>query len=322
MVDFCQEQNIPHDVCGKVIVAVDESELPRLDRIHERGLQNGVHSEFIDRERLKEFEPYSEGIRALHVPDAGIVDYRQVALRLAELVTQAGGAIRTGTRVTGIRNGESRVVIEHTGGDVEAHMAVNCAGLFSDRVARLSGVRPDDLIVPFRGEYYELLPEAEHLCRNLIYPVPDPGFPFLGVHFTRMIAGGVECGPNAVLAREGYQKSSLNLYDLAESLTYRGFLRLAAGNWRKGFGELWRSFSKAAFVHALQRLIPEIRSEHLTPAPSGVRAQALRRDGTLNDDFLIIPHGRVVNVCNAPSPAATAALNIGRLIVQRINELG
>lgn len=317
---FCRDEGIPFDICGKVIVAVDESELPALERIFERGRQNGVRCELIDQPRLRELEPHAAGIRAIHVPEAGIVDYRQVCERLAEHVRRAGGTIRTNARVTRMRHTAERVILESTVGTVEARYVVTCAGLHSDRVARMSGTRVAAKIVPFRGEYYELKPEAEHLCRNLIYPVPDPKFPFLGVHFTRMIHGGVECGPNAVLAfaREGYTKTRVNLRDLAESLTYPGFLRMAARHWRTGLGEMWRSISKQAFVRALQRLMPEIRGEHLVPAPAGVRAQALGRDGHLVDDFLIVESERVVNVCNAPSPAATSSLNIGSLIVDKL----
>ncbi|MEX0715966.1 MAG: L-2-hydroxyglutarate oxidase [Planctomycetaceae bacterium] len=322
MVAFCAEQGIPHEICGKVIVAVDDSETPRLEKIHERGQANGVTCEIIGRERLSELEPHAAGVRAIHVPDAGIVDYVAVCRRLAEIIRERGGEIRTGARVTGIEQRDGEVIVESTQGEVAARLAVNCTGLYSDRTAKLAGKGPDAKIVPFRGEYYELKPEAEHLCRNLIYPVPDPRFPFLGVHFTRMVQGGVECGPNAVLAfaREGYKKTDINLRDLCESLTYAGFLRMAAKHWKTGCGEMWRSFSKRAFVKALRRLMPEIESEHLHAAPAGVRAQALSRDGTLVDDFLLFEHGRVVNVCNAPSPAATASLNIGRLIVEKLAE--
>ena len=223
-------------------------------------------------------------------------------------------------RVTAIRPTADRVVLESTAGEVAVRVVVNCAGLFSDRVAAMSGRRLDAKIIPFRGEYFELNPAAQGLCRNLIYPVPDPKFPFLGVHFTRMIGGGVECGPNAVLAfaREGYRKTDVHLADLAESLAWPGFLRLAARHWRMGAGELWRSLSKAAFVRALKRLMPEVRGEDLAAAPSGVRAMAVGRDGSMVDDFLIEETGRVVNVISAPSPAATASLNIGRLIVERV----
>jgi L-2-hydroxyglutarate oxidase LhgO len=300
-----------------VIVAIDESELGALQRIYERGQANGVSCEMIGAERLAELEPHAAGIQAVHVPETGIVDYREVCEKLAELITQRGAEIRLGSRVRGVRQGAAEVVVETDSGEVTGEMLVNCTGLHSDRVTRMGGVQPEAKIVPFRGEYYDLKPAAKHLCRNLIYPTPDPKFPFLGVHFTRMIHGGVECGPNAVLAfaREGYRKRDINLRDLCESLTYIGFVRMAARHWRTGMGEMWRSFSKAAFVRALSRLLPEIRGEHLERAPAGVRAQALSRDGTLVDDFLLQSDARVVNVGNAPSPAATASLNVGRLVV-------
>jgi L-2-hydroxyglutarate oxidase len=317
---FCSEHEIPFDICGKVIVAVGESEIPLMERIYERGQANGVACEIIDRERLHELEPHSAGIKAIHVPEAGIVDYAQVCRKLVEIVEQRGGRFITKAKVTAVRRDGDQLVLESAAGPFAAGYLVNCAGLQCDRVTRLTGQTPEAKIVPFRGEYFELLPEAEHLCRNLIYPVPDPSFPFLGVHFTRMIHGGIECGPNAVLAfaREGYGKTSLNLRDLAESLTYSGFIRLGLKHWRMGIGEMWRSLSKGAFVKALQRLMPEIRGEHLKTAPSGVRAQAVTPDGKLVDDFLFQEADRVVNVGNAPSPAATASLNVGRLIVDRL----
>jgi L-2-hydroxyglutarate oxidase len=320
MEEFCRQHDVPFDICGKVIVAVDESELPALERIYERGQANGVACEIIDRERLHELEPHSAGIKAIHVPEAGIVDYAQVCRKLVEIVEQRGGRFITKAKVTAVRRDGGQLVLESAAGPFAAGYLVNCAGLQCDRVTRLTGQTPEAKIVPFRGEYFELLPEAEHLCRNLIYPVPDPSFPFLGVHFTRMIHGGIECGPNAVLAfaREGYGKTSLNLRDLAESLTYSGFIRLGLKHWRMGIGEMWRSLSKGAFVKALQRLMPEIRGEHLKTAPSGVRAQAVTPDGKLVDDFLFQEADRVVNVGNAPSPAATASLNVGRLIVDRL----
>jgi L-2-hydroxyglutarate oxidase len=317
---FCAEEGVAYDICGKVIVAIDDSEIPRLDRIFERGQANGVRCEIIGRERLRELEPYAAGIRAIHVPETGIVDYKGVCARLAAHIERAGGTILTKARVTGLLpDGQSTRVVSEAG-EITAKYVVNCAGLYCDRITALSGMKPAAKVVPFRGEYYELVPEAEHLCRNLIYPVPDPSYPFLGVHFTRMAVGGVECGPNAVLAfsREGYRLTDVNVRDLLESLTYPGFIRMAARNWKMGLGELWRSVSKAAFVKALQRLMPEIRSQDLHAAPSGVRAQALMRDGSLVDDFAIEENDRVINVLNAPSPAATASLNIGRLIVERL----
>jgi L-2-hydroxyglutarate oxidase len=321
---FCAEHGIPYELCGKVIVAVTEQELPLLATIYERGQANGVRCEMIDRARLAELEPHASGIRAIHVPEAGIVNFREVALKLAGLIMAGGGEVRCCARVIGIRAHTPPVVIESTAGDFTGDYVVTCAGLHSDRVAELAGEHIEAQIIPFRGEFYELTPEARHFCRNLIYPVPDPDFPFLGVHFTRTIEGKVECGPNAVLAfaREGYRKRTVSPYDLLEAVTYPGFLRLAARHWRAGIGELWRSASKGAFVRALARLIPEIRGEHLLPAPAGVRAQAVGRDGRLIDDFLIHSSGHVINVCNAPSPAATASLNIGRLIVDKLVEAG
>jgi L-2-hydroxyglutarate oxidase len=274
----------------------------------------------IERARLVELEPHAAGIKAIHVPETGIVDYTQVCERLAALIKDGGNEIRTGAKVVGLKEAVGEVIVESEAGDFSAQYAVNCAGLYSDRVAALAGEPLPVKIVPFRGEYYKLKPEAEYLCRGLIYPVPDPQFPFLGVHFTRMIAGGVECGPNAVLAfsREGYLKSDINARDLIESLAYPGFIKLARKYWRTGAGEMRRSFSKTAFVRALRRIVPEIRSDHLYPAPSGVRAQAVASDGAMLDDFAFLERPRVVNVINAPSPAATASLSIGRLIVEKL----
>lgn len=319
---FCSEHGIPFDICGKVIVAVDELELPLLDNILTRGKENGVTCEMIDAARLKELEPHAAGIRAIHVPEAGIVNYRRVCEKLTELVTAAGSEVLYATRFQKLSRTSNELIAETSRGEIHARYVITCAGLYSDRVARRTGQRFDGQILPFRGEYYELKPEMEHLCRNLIYPVPNPNFPFLGVHFTRMIDGGVECGPNAVLAfaREGYRKRDINLRDLGEALCYRGFLRLAWKYWPIGLGEMWRSFSKAAFVHALQRLMPEVRSEHLIPARAGVRAQAVLPAGQLADDFLIEASDRVVNVLNAPSPAATSSLNVGSLVVDKLAE--
>lgn len=316
---FCAAEGVPYEICGKVIVATAEDELPRLQTLYERGQANGVACELIGPDRLREIEPHAAGIKAIHVPEAGIVDYAAVCEKLVEKIRSAGGDVLLGAAVTGIKTNGS-VAVENKARAVEAAVAVNCAGLQSDRVAKMSGAAPKAKIVPFRGEYFTLRPGAERLVRALIYPVPDPRFPFLGVHFTKMVGGGVECGPNAVLAfaREGYGKATVNLYDLAESLTYPGFLRMAARHWKTGLGEMWRSVSKAAFVRALQRLVPELKTDDLDPAPAGVRAQALAPDGSLVDDFLIEESGRVVNVLNAPSPAATSALNIGGLIADRV----
>lgn len=319
---FCDREEIPYRICGKVIVAVSEPELPQLQAIYERGQANGVRCEIISRERLGEIEPHTAGIRAIHVPEAGIADYPAVCRRLEEKVRGAGGTILLNARVLKVAERDERIEIESQQGSVEARFLLTCAGLQADRVTRMTGRAPEAPIVPFRGEYYQLVPEAEYLCRGLIYPVPDPSFPFLGVHFTRMIHGGVDCGPNAVLAfaREGYRWTDFNFRDLWDALSHPGFRTLARKHWRTGLGEMWRSWSKTAFVHALQRLVPAIRAEHLLPAPAGVRAQALRNDGSLVDDFVIQSSGRVVNVGNAPSPAATSSLNIGRLLVDQLAE--
>lgn len=319
MVDFCREHEISHELCGKVIVAVDEEEIPRLKKLYDRGLENQIRCEWIDQERLKQLEPHVAGVQAIHLPDSGIVDYKAVCQKLAEIILEHEGEILKSTRATQISQNSSGCQVETTQGEIESELIINCAGLQSDKVTHMSGQKPKVQIVPFRGEYFKLKDDAKHLCRNLIYPVPDIQFPFLGVHFTRMINGDVECGPNAVLAmaREGYSKTDINLRELFQTMTYPGFLRLARKHWKMGLGEMWRSISKDAFVRSLQRLIPEIQKEDLETAPSGIRAQALGRDGELVEDFLIQTNDRVINVCNAPSPAATASLNIGKLIVEQ-----
>ena len=320
METFCRQYAIPFETCGKVIVATHAGELPALERIHQRGLANGVRCERIDADELRNLEPHAAGVAALHVPETGIVDFRQVCRQLAKLIQQAGGLVRTETRVTGLRTIAEGFVIETSYGEFRARTLLNCAGLHSDRIATLAGAQPAVRIIPFRGEYYELQPAAHRLCRNLIYPVPDPSFPFLGVHFTRMIQGGVECGPNAVLAgaREGYGKLDLSARDLWSALSYGGFLRLARKYWRVGAGEMVRAFSKRAFVTALQKLVPEVRGEDLVVGRSGVRAQAVAPDGSMVDDFLIQQVGAALHVLNAPSPAATSALNIGALLVDKL----
>jgi L-2-hydroxyglutarate oxidase len=322
MQEFCAAHGVDFDICGKVIVAVNDVEVPRLMNILERGQQNGIRCELIGPERLKELEPHAAGVKAIHVPEAGIVNFRAATEKMAQLVVSRGSEVRCSARVVAVHENGQQIDLETTAGKFSADYLVTCSGLQSDRVAALTGVKPEAKIIPFRGEYYELKPEAEHLCRNLIYPVPDPAFPFLGVHFTRMIQGGIECGPNAVLAfaREGYHKSDVCLKDLWETLSFRGFRIMATKYWRMGLGEMWRSWSKAAFVKALQHLLPEVRSEHLVPARAGVRAMALAPDGAMVDDFVIQPKGRIVNVLNAPSPAATSSLNIGKLVVEKLSE--
>lgn len=318
--EFCIRHQIPWEKTGKVIVATKEAELTALQNIFERGQQNQVDCRIIDKDELGTIEPHVAGIKAIHVPESGIVDYPAVCEKLGELLCDAEATLLFGHRVTHLKQQTDSVRIGCGESTFEAKQVINCTGLYSDRIAKLSGQKMQEKIVPFRGEYYTLTKEAEHLCRGLIYPVPDPEFPFLGVHFTRMIEDGVECGPNAVLAlaREGYTWKNVNFRDLAESLTYPGFLKLAFKYWKTGLGEIWRSVSRKAFVKALQHLVPEIKTEHLIVAPAGVRAQALAPEGKLVDDFLILRQDRVLNVCNAPSPAATAALNIGRSIAEQV----
>lgn len=314
---FCQEHDIAHERCGKVVVATQSPELPRLDKLEERGRANGLKGlRRLTPAELKEYEPHVAGLAGLLVPETGIVDYRQVAQTYARLVQQAGGVIQTKSRLLGCQRQLNELYLQTTQGDIRCRHLINCSGLQADRVARLCGVDPGLRIVPFRGEYYELVPERQFLVKNLIYPVPDPQFPFLGVHFTRMIHGGVEAGPNAVLAfkREGYHRSSFSLADTWDMATYGGFWRLAGQHWQMSLGEFHRSFSKQAFVKALQRLLPELTMADVHPAGAGVRAQALSPDGLLVDDFRIIEAKRMLHVLNAPSPAATASISIGQAI--------
>jgi len=323
MYRFCQEHGITHEQCGKLVVATDEGELPALATLEERGRANGLKGiRWLKPEEIKEYEPYVAGIAGLFVPETGIVDYKQVSQTYAQVIQQAGGIIQTGARVHGCRQHSSEISLETVQGEIRCRHLVNCGGLQSDRIARLCGLNPGLKIVPFRGEYYELVPERQFLVKNLIYPVPDPRFPFLGVHFTRMIQGGVEAGPNAVLAfkREGYQRTSFSMPDAIETLTYKGFWQLAGKYWRMGSGEFYRSFSKRAFVRALQKLIPELDFADVHPAGAGVRAQALEPNGFLVDDFRIIETARMIHVLNAPSPAATASLSIGRTIANMVEK--
>jgi L-2-hydroxyglutarate oxidase LhgO len=319
MIDFCRAHGLPHQVCGKVIVATHAEEFSRLEELRRRGEANGLTGlRFISPDELHDIEPHASGLRALVVPSTGITDYAAVCEKYAELIRAQGGTILTSTAVTALWASTNEVFVETTGPAFATKNLINCAGLFSDRIARMAGANPDLMIVPFRGEYYDLVPERSSLVRALIYPVPDPRFPFLGVHFTRRVSGTVDAGPNAVLAfrREGYRRSDFSLHDLASSLSFPGFWRMTAKHWRSGLDEFQRSFSKSEFVRALQRLLPEVREEDLIPGGSGVRAQALRRDGSLVDDFLFVPAGKMLHVLNVPSPAATASLVIGREIVR------
>lgn len=323
MAMFCQEHGIPYKISGKVIVATSEKEVPLLDDLYRRGGENGVRVRRLSNEEVREVEPNVHCLRGIFVPSTGIVSYRSVCLKYAELLQEQGGAIRTCAEVRGIDRQGRGQILETTSGEIEAGFVINCGGLYSDRIAQQAGVKVQAKIVPFRGEYYELVPEKRDLVKGLIYPVPNPEFPFLGVHFTRMIDGSVHAGPNAVLAfhREGYGKTDIGLGDLWENLTYRGFWSVARRHRKEGLREIWRSVSKKAFVKSLQRLIPAIAEDDLIAAPSGVRAQALRPDGTLVDDFLIVQDTHSIHVCNAPSPAATASLEIGRAIADRVPDL-
>lgn len=319
MYRFCQEQGIAHERCGKVVVATQKSELPALDELERRGRANGLHRiRRLRAEELREYEPHVSGIAGLFVPETGIVDYVQVTEAFAKLVCKAGGVIQTGARVYGCSRKSDELILETTQGAISCRYLINCGGLYADRIARLCGVNPHLQITPFRGEYYELIPERHSLVRNLIYPVPDPRFPFLGVHFTRMIHGGVEAGPNAVLAlkREGYKRWDFSPRDILEMVCYRGFWRMVWRYWKMGLSEWYRSLSKRAFVRALQRLIPELDFADVQRGGAGIRAQALEPDGTLVDDFRIVEAERMIHVLNAPSPAATASISIGKTIAE------
>lgn len=323
LIAFCDENRIPYEICGKVVVATSQEELPRLEELHRRGIANGLQNlAIIGPERLKEIEPYATGIKGLYVPETGIVDYRKVAAAYAEKIRNAGGDIRLSQRVVGILNPQSEIVLQTSGGDYRTKHLINCCGLQSDIVAQMMGGndngKEEHRIIPFRGEYYKIAPERQFLVRNLIYPVPDPTFPFLGVHFTRMARGGVEAGPNAVFAyaREGYRHTDINLGDLWRTVSFRGFWAITAKYWQTGMGELYRSLSKAAFVRALQKLLPEIRESDLVPGGAGVRAQAVSASGALVDDFVIQQSRNAIHVLNAPSPGATASLAIGRQICE------
>ncbi|MGA9543649.1 MAG: L-2-hydroxyglutarate oxidase [Candidatus Sulfotelmatobacter sp.] len=323
MIEFCREHGIPHIICGKVIVATSQEELQSLEELRRRGEANGVAGvRLIGSGELRDLEPNASGLQALVVPSTGVTDYAVVCDKYAELIVERGGAILTSAELLGINRRSSEIVVETRRGAFSTTYFINCAGLFSDRISRMAGDEPEVTIAPFRGEYYDLISERSSLVRALIYPVPDPRFPFLGVHFTRRISGKVDAGPNAVLAfrREGYRRTDFKVKDLASSLTFPGFWRMAGKYWRSGLDEVHRSLSKAAFVRALQRLVPAVREEDLVPGGAGVRAQALKRDGTLVDDFQFVQSGNVLHVLNVPSPAATASLLIGRAIVEIANK--
>jgi (S)-2-hydroxyglutarate dehydrogenase len=322
LMSFCDGHSVPYEICGKVVVATSAEELPRLEELHRRGVANGLQGlEIIEPERLRELEPHATGIKGLHVPETGIVDYKKVAAAYAEKIRDAGGDIRLSQRVVGILDRPDEIVLQTSGGDYRTKHIINCCGLQSDIVAQMMGGRhskeeEEHRIIPFRGEYYKIAPERQFLVRNLIYPVPDPTFPFLGVHFTRMAKGGVEAGPNAVFAyaREGYRHTDINFSDLWRTVSFKGFWAITGKYWQTGLGELYRSLSKSAFVRALQKLLPEIRESDLVAGGAGVRAQAVSASGALVDDFVIKQSRNAIHVLNAPSPGATASLAIGQQI--------
>jgi (S)-2-hydroxyglutarate dehydrogenase len=320
LVSFCEEYGITYDICGKIIVASDESELPALEKIYGRGVENGIEGiRMIGRNEMTEIEPWVNGIKAIHVPCAGIVDFAGMCRVMAARLTEAGHEIRLNAPVQGIFHSNGTVSVQTPKERIRSKYLINCAGLHSDRIARAAGLRSPIQIVPFRGEYYELTPDAEYLVKGLIYPVPNPEFPFLGVHFTRMALGGVECGPNAVFAfkREGYTRTSFDLDDTIETFDFPGFWKLAGKHWRMGLDEMYRSFSKRGFLENLRKLIPAVEMHHITESPAGVRAMALLPNGDILDDFHFETTDREVHVLNAPSPAATAGLAIGDEIVAK-----
>lgn len=321
LIEFAKEYGVPYELCGKVIVATDKSELGALDNIYKRGEENGLKNlKWLEQEEMREIEPHLNGIKGIRVPQTGIIDYKEMCFKLRDLILENGGEIRLGEELKDIHLSNDEIVLESNKGELKTKVFVNCAGLYSDKVANKTGQNPNIKIVPFRGEYYKLKKEKEYLVKHLIYPVPDPAFPFLGVHFTRMIKGGIEAGPNAVLAyaREGYKKSDVNVSEFLETLAWPGFQKVALKYWKTGLGELYRSYSKSAFTEALQKLIPEVQKEDLIDGGAGVRAQACDRKGGLIDDFVILESKKVINVCNAPSPAATSSLSIGDTISEKV----
>lgn len=315
--DFCEENGVAHERCGKIVVATNGAELDPLNNLFERGIANGLEGiKKLKKEELKEYEPHANGIAGLFIPQTGIVDYNQVTNKYAELFKIRNGNIILGCKFLSVNESENELIINTTNGEFKAKLLVNCGGLYSDLIAKQCGINPELKIIPFRGEYYKIKKEKKYLVKNLIYPVPDINFPFLGVHFTRMIDGTVEAGPNAVLAfkREGYSKKDFSLKDVSGMLSFPGFTKMAAKYYKTGLSEFYRSFSKKAFVLALQKLIAEITIDDIEPGGAGVRAQALDKSGKLVDDFRIVETQRMVHVLNAPSPAATASLSIGRKI--------
>jgi L-2-hydroxyglutarate oxidase LhgO len=320
---FCRQNGVPFEECGKLVVATSPEEVPRLEQLHQRGIANGVPGlRMLNREQFREIEPYCDGISGLQVPTTGIVDYTQVAQKYAELIERAGGKIVFRAKVVALREDGNYNVVETGAGTFRARYVINCAGLYSDAITRMAGVQTDLEIIPFRGEYYEVKPDRRHLIKSLIYPVPDPRFPFLGVHFTRRVNGSVEAGPNALLAfrREGYTGTLPDLSEAMEMLRFPGFRKMAKKYWRMGWAEQYSSWVKTAFVKSLQKMVPELTESDLAPGGSGVRAQAVDKNGNLVDDFYFVHSKQMIHVCNVPSPAATASLEIGREIVDMLAE--
>lgn len=321
MYQYCKENNIAFDKCGKLIVAIDEKEISKLNELEQRGIANGIKNiKHIKKDELKDYEPYCDGIEGLFVPETGIVDYKEVTNSFAAKVNSLNGVIQKGCRFLSVKQNKNNLFVETTNGEIECKFLINCGGLHSDEIAQKCGIKKEVIIVPFRGEYYKLKKEKEYLVRNLIYPVPDPNFPFLGVHFTRMIKGGVEAGPNAVLAfkKEGYNKTDFSFQDTLRTFTFSGFWKMVSKYYKMGFDEYYRSFSKRAFTKSLQKLVPEISINDIEPSGSGVRAQALDKKGKLIDDFVIYETEKMIHILNAPSPAATASLSIGEIIADKL----
>lgn len=319
LIHFCKENNIPYELCGKVVVAIKEEEIPALETLYQRGVANGLSGmKYLTAAQIREYEPHCTGVKGIFIPQTGIVDYKEVCRKMAEKFVSLGGHIHTGKKVIGVKPSDQETLVRCEDAEYRAHLMINCAGLYCDAIAKMAGQNLDVRIVPFRGEYYALKPEKAHLVKNLIYPVPDSNFPFLGVHFTRRITGEIEAGPNAVFAfkREGYKKTDFKWSEFWNALSWPGFRKVATKYWRTGLGEYYRSFSKAAFTKALQQLVPEVQMDDLEPAGAGVRAQACSKDGGLIDDFYIKEDTGCIHVLNAPSPAATSSLSIGHTISQ------
>ncbi|QOY38271.1 L-2-hydroxyglutarate oxidase [Anaerobacillus isosaccharinicus] len=323
IISFCEKHDIPYERCGKLIIATKKQELPLLSALYKRGLENGIDLHRMGLNQFKEIEPFAEGLEAIHVPSTGIVNFKQVAKAFARIIKEHGGEIMLSTEVIAVNNMHDGVELKTSEGIIKAKLVINCGGLHCDQIAQKAKISTNVKIVPFRGEYYQLKVEKRYLCKHLIYPVPNPNFPFLGVHFTRMIDGRIMIGPNAVLGlkREGYKKTDIHLRDITETLMFPGFWRVAGANWQEGLKEVVRSLSKKVLVKELQRFIPDVKKEDIMPAKAGVRAQALNRNGKLIDDFHMIHNQRMVNVLNAPSPAATASIEIGRYIAIEVSKV-